>query len=59
MVEQVTDLLIGNPTLKEVEEIGRKDKDYSYILNAVRTSVPHKLVSAESEAKKMGGSGTS
>ena len=48
-------LLKDNPLLKKVESIGSKDPEYYGIINALRPESSNKSLSAESEARKMGG----
>ena len=48
-------LLLNNPNMDLLEEIGRKDDDYTYLVGAIRTSLAHKSLSASSEGAMMGG----
>ena len=48
-------LLRDNPHLRQLEEIARKDKDYSAIIHAIRTSQSNKSLPVGSEGYKMGG----
>ena len=48
-------LLRDNPRLRQLEEIARKDKEYSAIIHAIRTGQSNKSLPAGSEGYKMGG----
>ena len=48
-------LLRDNPRLRQLEEIARKDKDYSAIIHAIRTGQSNKSLPVGSEGYKMGG----
>ena len=47
-------LLRDNPKLRELEEIGQKDEDYSSIIHAIRTGQSHKSLPPGSEVYRMG-----
>merc|ERR1712240_300379 len=48
-------LLRDNPRLRQLEEIARKDKEYSAIIHAIRTGQSNKSLPPGSEGYKMGG----
>ena len=50
-----THLLKGNPLLMQIEDMGRKDPEYSLILHTVRTNGSIKDLPSESEGARMGG----
>ena len=50
-----THLLKGNPLLKEIESMGKKDPDYTLILHTVRTGGSVKSLPPDSEGSRMGG----
>ena len=48
-------VLRDNPLLRQLEEVTQKDKDYSSIINAIRTGQGHKFLPPGSEGYRMGG----
>ena len=54
-MESKPHLLRDNSLLKDVESIGSKDPEYYGIIHALRTGSSNKSLSAESEARKIGG----
>ena len=48
-------LLRDNPKLRELEEIGQKDEDYSSIIHTIRTGQSHKSLPLGLEGYRMGG----
>ena len=48
-------LLRDNPLLRELEEIGQKNQDYSSIVHAIRTGQGHKSLPLGSEGYRIGG----
>ena len=51
----VKQLLKDNPELRNLEQMGMKDKDYSRIIHHIRTNTPLKLLPDTSEGRRMGG----
>ena len=48
-------LIKDNPLISEFENIGRKDKEYYTIMNAIRTDASNKSSPPESEGQRLGG----
>ena len=50
-------LIKDNPLLRELEDIGRKDKEYYTIINAIMTGASNKSLPPQSEGGRMEGRG--
>lgn len=48
-------LLRDNPCLRELEDVGHKDQDYSAIIHAIRTGQGHKSLPPSYDGYRMGG----
>ena len=55
LINQIPDMIKDSPDIVEMEEVGRADTDYKYMVSAIKNGLAHRLIASECELSRMGG----
>ena len=55
LVNSIPEMSKDSPDIVAMEEAGKTDRDYCYMVKTIKQSLPHKMVASESELHAMGG----